>query len=173
MAKSQETKPEDSAPRLYLAAPADCPPAAFSAALETADIACVLLTGTLGGALDEAALRAAVEELRPLAQARGVAVLLLDQVELAAETGCDGVHLSDIESLAAARQRLGADALIGVGCGASRHLAITAAERGADYVAFGAPRAPPRTPPGTPPGTRPRPLQARPIRRCSAGGNRS
>ncbi len=131
---------EAAAPRLYLVAAADCPPARFSAALEAADIACVLLLpGPLARAPDEDALRAAVEVLRPLAQARDVAVLLLDRAALAAETGCDGVHLSDLESLAAARRRLGAEALIGVGCNASRHDAITAAERGADYVAFGAP----------------------------------
>ncbi|MHA1153450.1 MAG: thiamine phosphate synthase [Alphaproteobacteria bacterium] len=124
------------APRLYLVAAADYPPPEFTAALEAADVACVLL---LAGVLDEDALRAAVEVLGPLAQARDVAVLLQDRAELAAETGCDGVHLSDPKDLAAARQRLGAEALVGVGCGASRHDAITAAERGADYVAFGAP----------------------------------
>ena len=136
MAKSQQTGPEAAAPRLYLVAAADCPPAELSAALEAADIACVLL---LSGELDEHALRAAVEVRRPLAQARDVAVLLQDRVALAAETGCDGVHLSDPKDLAAARQRLGEEAILGVGCGASRHDAITAAERGADYVAFGAP----------------------------------
>ena len=78
--------------------------------------------------------------LCPLAQERDVAVLLQDRVSLAAETGCDGVHLSDPKDLAAARRRLGAEALVGVGCGASRHDAITAAERGADYIAFGAPK---------------------------------
>ncbi len=136
-------RPETPAPRLFLATAADCPPAAFSTALEAADIACVLL---LAGPLGEEALRAAVEVLRPLAQARDVAVLLQDRAALAAETGCDGVHLSDVTALAAARQRLGADALIGVGCGASRHDAITAAERGADYVAFGAPGSGPADP---------------------------
>ncbi len=121
-------------------AAADCPPAAFSAALEAADPACVLLlAGQLARAPDAAALRAAIEGLCPQAQARDVAVLLLDRAALAAETGCDGVHLSNLEGLAAARQVLGAEAPIGVGCGASRHDAITAAERGADYVAFGAP----------------------------------
>ncbi len=137
MAKSREAEPEAAAPRLYLAIAADGPPAAFTAALEAADIACVLL---LAGALDANALRAVVEVLCPLAQGRDVAVLLQDRVSLAAETGCDGVHLSDPKDLAAARRRLGAEALVGVGCGASRHDAITAAERGADYIAFGAPK---------------------------------
>ncbi len=108
----------------------------------------------LAGQLDEAALGAAVEVLGPLAQARDVAVLLQDRVALTAGTGCDGVHLSDPKDLAAARRRLGAEALIGVGCGASRHDAITAAaggraggaEGGADYVAFGAPDSDPADP---------------------------
>ncbi len=135
MAKSQQTEPEAAATGLFLVIPATCPPAELSLALKAADIACVLL---LDAGLDESARRAAVEVLCPLAQARDVAVLLQDQVELAAETGCDGVHLSDPKDLAAARQRLGPEALVGVACGASRHDAITAAERGADYVAFGA-----------------------------------
>ena len=37
-----------------------------------------------------------------------------------------------------ARRELGADAQIGVTCHDSRHLAMTAGEQGADYVAFGA-----------------------------------
>ena len=136
MAKSREAEPAAAAPRLYLATAADCPPAKLTAALEAADIACVLL---LSGALDEAAMRAAVEVLCPLAQARDVAVLLEDRVEMAAETGCDGVHLSDPKALAAARGRLGDEAIVGVDCGTSRLHAIAAAEDGADYVAFGAP----------------------------------
>jgi thiamine-phosphate pyrophosphorylase len=72
-----------------------------------------------------------------LAQVRDVAVLLEDRVEMAAETGCDGVHLNNLEALAAVRQRLGTEALVGVGCATSRHDAITAAEGGANYVAFG------------------------------------
>ena len=39
---------------------------------------------------------------------------------------------------AEARALLGTDAIVGVTCKASRHLAIEAAEAGADYVAFGA-----------------------------------
>ncbi len=158
MAKQPETAPEAAAPRLYLAIAADGPPAAFTATLEAADIACVLL---LAGALDADARRAAIVLLCPLAQARDVAVLLQDRVELAAETGCDGVHLSDPKELAAARRRLGAEALVGVGCGASRHDAIIAAERGADYVAFGALETTATPDPG------------QPIQRCSAGGSHS
>ena len=41
-------------------------------------------------------------------------------------------------SVAAARRLMGPDAMIGVTCHDSRHLAMEAAEAGADYVAFGA-----------------------------------
>ena len=139
MAKRRDAEPAAAeAPRLYLVAPANCPPAELISTLEAADIACVLLldSGLVGDALG-----AAVEILRPLAQERGAAVLLLDQADLAAETGCDGVHLSDLKSYDAARRRLGAEAIVGVGVAWDdlRHDAMTAAERGADYVAFGAP----------------------------------
>ena len=145
MAKRRDAEPaEAEAPRLYLVAPANCPPAELISTLEAADIACVLL---LDSGLAGDALGAAVEVLRPLAQERGVAVLLLDQADLAAETGCDGVHLSDLKSYDAARRRLGAEAIVGVGVAWDdlRHDAMTAAERGADYVAFGAPGSEPGT----------------------------
>src|SRR3546814_8471873 len=36
------------------------------------------------------------------------------------------------------RARFGPDVILGAGCGASRHLAMTAGEAGADYIGFGA-----------------------------------
>lgn len=82
---------------------------------------------------------AAVEAIMPIAQARGVAVILNDRPDLAARLGCDGVHVGqDDMPLAQARKIMGADAMIGVTCHDSLHLAMEAAEGGADYVAFGA-----------------------------------
>ena len=82
---------------------------------------------------------AAVDALMPIAQARGVAVLLNDRPDLAARLGCDGVHVGqDDMPLAQARKVMGAEAMIGVTCHDSLHLAMEAAEGGADYVAFGA-----------------------------------
>jgi thiamine-phosphate pyrophosphorylase len=75
----------------------------------------------------------------PIAQARGVAVILNDRPDLAARLGCDGVHMGqDDAPIAEARRLMGRDAMIGVTCHDSRHLAMEAAEAGADYVAFGA-----------------------------------
>ena len=84
-------------------------------------------------------IAAAVDVLSPIAQARGVAVILNDRPDLAARLGCDGVHVGQSDTpLAQARKIMGPAAMIGVTCHDSRHLAMEAAEGGADYVAFGA-----------------------------------
>lgn len=84
-------------------------------------------------------IAAAVDVLTPIAHARGVAVILNDRPDLAARLGCDGVHIGqDDTPLAEARRIMGPDAMIGVTCHDSLHLAMEAAEGGADYVAFGA-----------------------------------
>jgi thiamine-phosphate pyrophosphorylase len=73
------------------------------------------------------------------ARSAGATVIFNDNPQLAAQLGCDGVHMGQEDgSLADARASLGKDALIGVSCHDSRHLAMLAGERGADYVAFGA-----------------------------------
>lgn len=84
-------------------------------------------------------IAAAVDALSPIAQARGVAVILNDRPDLAAKFGCDGVHVGQSDApYAEARRVMGREAMIGVTCHDSRHLAMEAAEAGADYVAFGA-----------------------------------
>lgn len=79
-----------------------------------------------------------------LAQAREVAVLLVDDCAAAREARADGVHLTwrpDIETaFGIARAELGPRSIVGVEAGASRHDAMSLGEAGADYVAF--PRAP-------------------------------
>lgn len=82
---------------------------------------------------------AAVDVMFPIAQSRDVAVILNDRPDLAARLGCDGVHVGQSDTpLAEARRIMGPDAMIGVTCHDSLHLAMEAAEGGADYVAFGA-----------------------------------
>lgn len=89
--------------------------------------------------VDDDAVRRAVDVLRPVAQERDVAVLLNDRPDLAKATGCDGVHVGqDDTPYRDARRIVGPDAIVGVTCHDSRHLAMVAAEDGADYVAFGA-----------------------------------
>jgi thiamine-phosphate pyrophosphorylase len=89
--------------------------------------------------VDDDAIRRAASVLRPIAQALGVAFVINDRPDLAAELECDGVHVGEDDMpYAEARRLVGADRIVGVTCGASRHRAFVAAEAGADYVAFGA-----------------------------------
>lgn len=126
--------------RLYLITPPALDPLAFrdtlARALDAGDVAALQLR--LKGAEDDA-IRRATDVLRPVAQARGVAVIMNDRADLAVETGCDGAHLGRGDGdLREARRLLGPDRTLGATCHDSRHLAMEAAEAGADYVAFGA-----------------------------------
>jgi thiamine-phosphate pyrophosphorylase len=88
---------------------------------------------------DDDAVRRATRVLKPIAQDRGVAFIMNDRPDLAAELDCDGVHVGEEDApYAEARRLLGADRVLGVAWGANRDRASTAAEAGADYVAFGA-----------------------------------
>jgi len=127
--------------RLYLLTPPVLPDLdAFArdleAALDAGDVACLQLR--LKPA-EDAVIMAAAKVLAPIAQARGVAVILNDRPDLVAALGLDGVHVGQADAAcAAARRAVGPDRIVGVTCHDSRHLAMEAAEAGADYVAFGA-----------------------------------
>jgi thiamine-phosphate pyrophosphorylase len=126
--------------RLYLITPPAFEPEPLArelgAALAGGDVACLQLR--LKDA-DDAAIRRAAAILQPIAQDAGVAFIMNDRPDLAAELGCDGVHVGEDDMpYAAARRLLGAERIVGVTCGASRERALLAAEEGADYVAFGA-----------------------------------
>ena len=126
--------------RLYLITPPKIEPASFAEtlaiALDAGDIGCVQLR-LKDIPRDEIARTA--EILAPVAQSRDVAFLMNDFPDIARETGCDGVHVGQEDaSYDEARRIVGAESIVGVTCHASRHLAMEAAEKGADYVAFGA-----------------------------------
>jgi len=127
--------------RLYLITPPsiddlDAFAAVLEAALAAGDVAALQIR--LKPATDDQ-IAAAVRRLAPIASARGVAVILNDRPDLAVQLGCDGVHVGQGDTpVAQARRLMGPDAMIGATCHDSRHLAMEAAEAGADYVAFGA-----------------------------------
>lgn len=76
--------------------------------------------------------------LRAVCRPAGVALLINDDVALAAAVGADGVHLGrDDADPRMARARLGPRALVGVSAYADLARAREAVARGADYVAFG------------------------------------
>jgi thiamine-phosphate pyrophosphorylase len=126
--------------RLYLITPPALDPDRFALELEEAlaggDVACLQLRLK---EIDDAAVRRATRILQPIAHRHGVAFIMNDRPDLAAELGCDGVHVGEEDApYVEARRLLGPERIVGVTCGDSRHRAIDAAEAGADYVAFGA-----------------------------------
>ncbi len=126
-------------PQIYLVTPAEFEPEGFAPelarALDAGPVACVRLA--LASRSEDRLLRAA-DALREVAHARDVPLVIERHVELALRAGLDGVHLPDgAGGLRKARAALGADAIVGAFCGASRHAGLTAGEAGADYVAFG------------------------------------
>jgi thiamine-phosphate pyrophosphorylase len=127
------------AARLYLITPPAFEPRDFAERLKEAlgagDVASLQLRLK---EVDDDTIRRAADVLRPIAQKHDVAFIMNDRPDLAKATGADGVHVGQEDaSYDEARRLLGPDKIVGVTCYASRHLAIEAAEKGADYVAFG------------------------------------
>jgi thiamine-phosphate pyrophosphorylase len=114
-------------------------PERLAAAFGAADIASVLIVPAAGRTLDAPGAGPLIE----LAQRHGAAALVAGDARLARTLKADGVHLANSPDLEQAyrevREVLGNDRVIGIDPGISRHDAMTLAEAGADYVAFGAP----------------------------------
>ena len=132
--------PADPGCQLYLITPPALEPAAFAetlkAALDAGRVACLQLR--LKDAPDDAVRRAA-EILMPVCHRHDIAFLVNDRPDLAREIDADGVHVGQEDAAyAEARALVGEEATVGVTCHNSLHLAMEAAEAGADYVAFGA-----------------------------------
>ncbi len=82
--------------------------------------------------------RREAEILRALCSEYQAILLINDDLELAAETGADGVHLGrEDASLEQARRVLGDTAIIGLSCYNELERARRAVAGGADYLAFG------------------------------------
>lgn len=126
------------APQLYLMTPAGAQASTLapllSDVMDRFPVACLRIRG--GAEEDE--LGRLADLAREIAHQRDVAVVIDDHVRLAQRHGLDGVHLTDgTRGVREARKELGADAIVGAFCAASRHDGMNAAEAGADYVSFG------------------------------------
>lgn len=126
-------------PQIYLISPPSFElgrfPDQLAKVLDSTEIACVRLDLA---SRDEDTLSRAGDALREVCLARDVAIVISDHQILAERLGLDGVHLTDAsKSVRSARKALGADAIVGSFCGASRHDGLTAGEAGADYISFG------------------------------------
>jgi thiamine-phosphate pyrophosphorylase len=120
--------------RLFLRLPEGLEPESgrkrIASALGAGDVASLLIPAGL------LQLRNA-EIAKPVCHAHDVALLLEGDVRSAKSLGADGVHLpADAAAYAAARAVLGDQAIIGVDCGTSRHIAMSLGETGADYIGF-------------------------------------
>ena len=125
--------------QLYLVSPAAVDASfeeALKAALGAGPVAAFQLR--LKG-LDDHAFARAAEPLQRICADHEVAFIVNDSMSLAKRLGADGVHLGQGDGdPREARALLGPSAQIGVTCHDSRHLAMEAGDKGADYVAFGA-----------------------------------
>jgi thiamine-phosphate pyrophosphorylase len=125
--------------RLYLISPPRIAPIDFAGVLREAlkggDIASFQLR--LKETSDDE-IRRATDILRPIVQGAGAAFILNDRPDLAAELGCDGVHVGQEDASYAQARAAMPSGIVGVTAHDSRHLAMEAGEAGADYVAFGA-----------------------------------
>jgi len=126
-------------PQIYLITPPaldlEVFPDLLSRVLDGAEVACIRLA--LAGA-DADAIGRAADAVRAVAHDRDVAVVVETHVGIAERHGLDGVHLADgARHVRTARKALGADAIVGAFCGASKHEGMNAGEAGADYAAFG------------------------------------
>jgi thiamine-phosphate pyrophosphorylase len=130
--------------RLYLISPPLVEPAAFAeslkAAVDAGDIASLQLRLKDGErTASDNVFRRTAEAVLPICHEYDVALIINDRPDLAIKLGADGVHVGQEDApYDDARRILGPDRIVGVTCHNSRHLAMEAAEAGADYVAFGA-----------------------------------
>jgi thiamine-phosphate pyrophosphorylase len=128
-------------PRLYLITPplsAVAPfDAALKAALDGADVACVLLRFAT---MDPGQRKTIAKALIPIAQGADAALLVDDDPQLAARSGADGAHVSGFsQALQDAIDSLKPDRIVGVGALENRDECMNAGESDIDYLMFGAP----------------------------------
>jgi thiamine-phosphate pyrophosphorylase len=127
---------ESNQSRLCLVTPQGVAPAAFAAMLEEAlsggDVASLFITA------DPPALADLARAVVPVAQAHGVAAIIVNDTRLAGHVRADGVHIdSDQADLAAAIESFRPERIVGAGGVRSRHEAMTIGEADPDYVFFG------------------------------------
>lgn len=130
---------ETDRPQIYLITPPAVDLATFpdqlARLLDSVEIACMRLHLA---SRDEDHISRVADALRGVAHDRDVAIVIQDHVLMVERLGLDGLHLGDgARNIRKMRKDLGADAIIGAFCGATRHDGMSAGESGADYVSFG------------------------------------
>lgn len=130
--------------RLYIISPSSFALETFAKELEAAlsggDVAAFQLRMKDA---DQKNIIAAAKILLPICRVKNIAFIINDYPEIALQVGADGVHVGNEPELPnnfipALREKAGENFTVGVSCYDSKHLAMTAADNGADYVSFGA-----------------------------------
>jgi thiamine-phosphate pyrophosphorylase len=124
--------------RLCLVTPPVLDPAAFpgvlKSALDAGDVATLFIEA---GEREDDRQRIA-EALVPIAQAAGVAALVVNDTRLLGRANADGVHIdTGLADLNVALERLRGKKILGAGGVRSRHEAMELGERMPDYLFFG------------------------------------
>ena len=125
--------------RLYLVTPRDVDittfPAVLEGALAAGDVASLLIA--VEGGSDMTRQRLA-EILTPIAQKRGVAVLVRNDTRATGRAKADGIHVdTGTADLKSALESFHPASIVGCGNLATRHEAMEAGETEVDYVFFG------------------------------------
>jgi thiamine-phosphate pyrophosphorylase len=136
-------RPDDTkskSPRLYLVTPAADDTRALSTALtdafSAAGFAAVLLRLAPS---DDRTLINRIKTIAPIVQKAEAALLLDGHPALVAKSGADGAHITGAEEFVDAVGQLKPNWIAGAGGAFTRHDAMLAAEKNADYVMFGEP----------------------------------
>ena len=124
--------------RLCLVTPPVVDPATFPARLAEALVSGDVATLFIDTSGSPASRQRIAEVLVPVAQAAGVAALVVNDTRLLGRTGADGIHIdTGLVDLRAALDRFRGKHIVGAGGIRSRHDAMERGEREPDYLFFG------------------------------------
>jgi thiamine-phosphate pyrophosphorylase len=107
----------------------------FSAAISGGDVASIILPAN---GMDEASYQAFAERIVPIAQAAGIAAIIVDDTRIAGRVKADGIHIEGGKAaLAEAIESFQARMAVGAGGVKTRDDALELGEERPDYVFFG------------------------------------
>ncbi len=107
----------------------------FTAAIAGGDVASIILPAN---GMDEASYQAFAERIVPIAQAAGIAALIVDDTRIAGRVKADGIHIEGGKaSLAEAVESFQSRMAVGAGGVKTRDDALELGEERPDYVFFG------------------------------------
>ena len=121
--------------RIVLIAPEQAEPARIAAALEGGDVASLILPQY---GRDDDVFQRFAEEVAPLAQQRGVAVMIAGDIRIAMRAKADGVHLETGKTeLQETIDKHQSKLMVGAGGAKTRDNALELGETRPDYIFFG------------------------------------